>query len=465
MWETCTLPPGKQALPSRMLLSRKRPQEGDSGRYKARLVAGGHRQQHGVDYDETFASVASYRTLRMMFAVAAHEGLVLRQFDICTAFLHGELTEEVYLRPPRGLQHIAGGEHRVLKLRRALYGLKQASRAWAKRLEQELRALGFVQSDADPSLWILYGEGGARLAMFYVDDGMIAARTAKAADELVDRIAAIFPIRREHGDPQDMLGIEIQRDWGAGTIKIDQRRKALAIAVAAGVAGESRSLPMRPAVYGALRKALDADPRADKEMYQSVLGKLMHLAQCTRPDIALPVAALAAYGSDPTTSHMSALLDVTRYVGSTAGRGITFGGVQRPVTVWCDSNFAACMDTRRSTTGWVVTMYGGAVSWQSKKQATTATSTMEAEYQACGSVAREALSLTKGLGELAHMSSDFPLKGALEIRCDNQAALTLCKDKKEGQRMKHIDIVHHFVANRVSLILRHARCHVPNMTK
>ena len=62
------------------------------------------------------------------------------------------------------------------------------------------------------------------------------------------------------------------------------------------------------------------------------------------------------------------------------------------------ANFAACLDTRRSTTGWVVTMYGGAVSWQSKKQPTVATSTMEAEYQACGAVAREALSLTKGLG-------------------------------------------------------------------
>lgn len=95
-------------------------------------------------------------------------------------------------------------------------------------------------------------------------------------------------------------------------------------------------------------------------------------------------------------------------------------------------------------------MYGGAVSWSSKKQQTVAASTMEAEYQACGSVAREALSLLKQLKELAHLSSEFPIVGALSINCDNKAALALCNERKEGQRVKHIDITHHFARNRVA---------------
>ena len=95
-------------------------------------------------------------------------------------------------------------------------------------------------------------------------------------------------------------------------------------------------------------------------------------------------------------------------------------------------------------------MYGGAVSWSSKKQPTTAASTMEAEYQACGSVAREGLSLIKALDELAVLSSDFPLRGPLTVYCDNKAALTLCQDRKEGQRVKHIDIIHHFARDRVA---------------
>lgn len=97
VWSECDLPPGKQALPSRFVLERKR-----CGRYKARLVAGGHRQRHGLDFDETFAPVCSYRTLRIMLAVAAREDLELRQFDIKTAFLNGELQEEVYIRQPSG---------------------------------------------------------------------------------------------------------------------------------------------------------------------------------------------------------------------------------------------------------------------------------------------------------------------------------------------------------------------------
>jgi hypothetical protein len=408
VWSECQLPKGKQALPSRFVLERKR-----DGRYKARLVAGGHRQQYGLDYDETFAPVCSYRTMRMILATCAHEDLEMRQFDIRTAFLNGELDEEVYIRAPDGAAHLAGPQ-RVLRLHRALYGLKQAGRAWNKRLEAELRARSFVQSSADPSLWILHGEAGAVLAMFYVDDGLVAARTAAEADALVELVASMFAIRAL-GEPQDFLGIGITRDRVARTISIDQRDKAVALAAHVGVAGERRAVPMTPDTYAALRAAREGERVVRLEAYQSAVGSLLHLAQCTRPDIALAVGALAAYCSKPTQAHHDALADVVRYVGYTAERGITFGRSATPLGIWCDANFAACQDTRRSTTGWVVVMYGGAVSWSSKKQPTAAASTMDAEYQACGSVAREGLSLLKALDELALLSDDFPIAGPLTI--------------------------------------------------
>jgi hypothetical protein len=136
---------------------------------------GGTGSSMGLDSEDTFAPVCSYRTMRMILAVSAHENLVLRQFDVWTAFLNGELEEEVYVRPPPGAEHLSVGNKRVLRLRRALYGLKQASHAWKKRLEGELRAKGFEQSDADPALWVLRGEGGALLVMFYVDDGLVTS--------------------------------------------------------------------------------------------------------------------------------------------------------------------------------------------------------------------------------------------------------------------------------------------------
>jgi hypothetical protein len=131
------------------------------------------------------------------------------------------------------------------------------------------------------------------------------------------------------------------------------------------------------------------------------------------------------------------------YVGGTAGRGITYGRSVAPVQIYCDANFASCRDTRRSITGYAVGMYGGAVSWASKKQPTTAVSTMEAEYQACGAVARECLSLLKGLNKLACVCDDFPIDGPLIFCCDNQAALNLCKDRK--------DVTHHFARELIGL--------------
>jgi hypothetical protein len=183
---------------------------------------------------------------------------------------------------------------------------------------------------------------------------------------------------------------------------------------------------------------------------QRGIGSLLNLAQCMRSDIALPVGALAASSSAPTRAHFRAMLDVVRYVGGTSGRGITFGGSEQPLGVWCDANFAACHDTCRSTTGWVATMYGGAVSWSSKKQPTAAASTMDAEYQACGAATRQGLSLIKALGEMGLLSSDFPLKGPVVIASDNKAAISLSKDRKEGQRVKHIDIIHHFARDHVA---------------
>jgi hypothetical protein len=124
---------------------------------------------------------------------------------------------------------------------------------------------------------------------------------------------------------------------------------------------------MSPEVFGELRGPQAGEPMADKLQYQRVAGSLLHLAKCTRSDIALPVAALAAYSSAPSTQHCTVLLDIVRCVRGTASRGIAYGGKREPLGFWCDANFAACKDTRRSTTGWVVTMYGGAVSWSSKK--------------------------------------------------------------------------------------------------
>jgi hypothetical protein len=285
--------------------------------------------------------------------------------------------------------------------------------------------------------------------MFHVDDGLVAAKTVAEADALVDLVGSMFEIRKI-GEPEDFLGIHICRDHGSGTISVDQKDKAVALAAELGVSGECKVVPMSPEVFGELRGAQPWEPMADKLQYQRVVGSLLQLAQCTWPDIALPVAALAAYSSAPSTQHYAVLLDIVRYVGGTASWGSTFGGKRHPLGFWCDANFAACKGTQRSTTGWVVTMYGRAVPWSNKQQSTTAASTIDAEYQACGAAAQEGMSMRKALGEMALLPTDFLLSGPVTIRCDSKAALSLCKDCKEGQQVRHIDVIHHFAHDRVA---------------
>jgi hypothetical protein len=137
------------------------------------------------------------------------------------------------------------------------------------------------------------------------------------------------------------------------------------------------------------------------------------------------------------------MLNVIRYVGSMAERGITHGHSTVLVAIWCDANFAGCPDTWRSVSGWVVVCFGSAVSWESCKQPTTAVSTMDSEYQACGSVAREALSLRKLLCEFSVSCREIWPREASVVLCDSKVAVSLCSDRKETKRAKDTDIVHY----------------------
>jgi hypothetical protein len=160
-------------------------------------------------------------------------------------------------------------------------------------------AKGFEQSDADPALWILRGESGAVLVMFYVDDGLVVTKIAAEADALADLTGSMFEIWKL-GEPQDFLGVHICRDCRAGTITVDQEDKAKALAAEVGVSGECRMVPMSPEVYGKSRGAQPGEPMTNKLRYQRVVGSLLHLAQSTRPDIVLSVAAVAAYSLAPS---------------------------------------------------------------------------------------------------------------------------------------------------------------------
>ena len=126
VWELVKLPEGRKAIGCKWIFKTKIDGEGNIERYKARLVAQGFTQKFGVDYDQTFSPVVSFESIRSILAIAAKNGLKLHQMDVKTAFLNGELDEEIFLKQPEGFV-VKGYEDHVCKLKRSIYGLKQSA--------------------------------------------------------------------------------------------------------------------------------------------------------------------------------------------------------------------------------------------------------------------------------------------------------------------------------------------------
>lgn len=147
-WELCELPPGRQAIKGKWVLKYKPGYKDTPPRFKARFVACGYSQVYGIDYLETYAPVVKYHSLRVILAIAAAKDLNMKQLDIKTAFLNGDLDEEIYMIQPEGFI-TPGREKEVCHLRKSIYGLKQASRAWSIKFNEFLLFFGLTRSQAD----------------------------------------------------------------------------------------------------------------------------------------------------------------------------------------------------------------------------------------------------------------------------------------------------------------------------
>jgi hypothetical protein len=235
--------------------------------------------------------------------------------------------------------------------------------------------------------------------------------------------------------------MSIVRDRDNRTIKLAQERLTSDLLSKYGMLeAKALSTPLSPSI----KLTKEGEP-LDREIYgySQLIGSLMHLSVCTRPDIAQAVGALARYMAQPTAAHWQAGKGVLRYLSGTASYGIIFGGTRSGLEAYTDADYAGDIDTRRSTTGYVFILNGGAISWSSRLQQTVAASTTEAEYMAAASATKEGLWLRKLLSE---MQLDITI---IDIKADSQSAIKLLKNPVFSMRSKHIDIIYHFARERV----------------
>ena len=156
-WELVELPDGRKTVKNKWVFKHK-----SDGRYRARLVAKGFTQVFGIDYDETFSPVARYESIRALLALAAQEGWEIHTMDAISAFLNGDLDEEIYMEQPEGFK-VPDQEHKVCRLRKAIYGLKQASRVWNLAFHALLVETGFKRTYSDAGIYVYRQQRGGQI--------------------------------------------------------------------------------------------------------------------------------------------------------------------------------------------------------------------------------------------------------------------------------------------------------------
>lgn len=443
-WELVKRPENQRIVDNKWVYKVKAEQK--SIRYKARLVARGFTQEYGVNYFETFSPVVRFTSIRLILAMAAQRKMSMRQFDVKTAFLNGTLNEEVYMEQPMGFND---GTNRVCRLKKGLYGLKQASRCWNEKFTTFIKRFGFGQSISDACVFISRRNDALTILAIHVDDGLIVGENLNEINAVIKHLKEQFEIKEMNVDC--FLGIEIQQRED-GSIFIHQ-------------ATYTNKVLCRFDMRDCHGVATPADPNqtmnnyeesdASTYPYRELIGSLMYLAVGTRPDIAYAVGIASRFLEKPTVAHERAAKRILKYLKRTINFGILFSHSKiNELHGYSDADYAGCLTTRRSTSGYTFIFGGGTISWGSERQQSVSLSTAESEYMAASQCVKELVWLRKLFYEIlvgkisVETESDFILdKKVLKIILfmDNNSAIRLIKNPEYHKRTKHIDVRFHFI--------------------
>ncbi|GJZ47050.1 ribonuclease H-like domain-containing protein [Tanacetum coccineum] len=359
-WTLVPRPPDTNIVRCMWLFRHKYLADGTLSRYKERLVANGSTQLEGVDVDETFSLVVKPGTIRTVLSLAASRHWPIHQLDVKIDFLHGDLSETVYMHQPLGFRDSVHIDY-VCLLQRSLYGLKQTPRAWVQRFASYITRVGFSYSRCDSSLFIYRQGTDTAYLLLYVDDIVLTASFESLLQQIIRSLHQEFAMT-DLGPLNYFLGISVKHD--SSGLFLSQKKYAIEILDRAHM---DNCNPCRTPTDTESKLGSDGDPVSDPTLYRSLAGSLQYLT-FTQLDISYAVQQVCLYMHDPREPHFSALKRIARYVRGTLDYGLQlFSSSTTDLVAYSDVDWAGCPTTRRSTSGYCVFLGNNLLSWSSKR--------------------------------------------------------------------------------------------------
>uniref|UniRef100_A0A2N9EKF5 Integrase catalytic domain-containing protein n=1 Tax=Fagus sylvatica TaxID=28930 RepID=A0A2N9EKF5_FAGSY len=375
VWELVDLLSGRKTIGNKWVLKVKRKADGSIDRYKARLVAKGYTQRKGIDYEDTFSPVVRFASIHLILSIVAKQDLELFQMDVKTAFLNGELDEEIYMAQPAGFE-VQGHERKMIEEDHCVY---------LKRSKISILILSL-----------------------YVDDILLTRNDMDSIVTTKKWLSSTFEMK-DMGEANFVLGVKITRDRSKKLLSLSQGTYIKKILERFHM---HNSKPIDTPMEKGCTLSLDQCPKNDEEKnqmskvpYASAIGSLMYAMLCTRLDICFAISMVSLYQSNPGPAHWKGVKRILRYLHGTIDHALCYHGRDLRLIGYNDADWASDKDERKSTSGYAFILRGGAVSWCSKKQSCIALSTMESEYVACLAAIQEAIWLRRFLqclGVTAH---------------------------------------------------------------
>ena len=320
----------------------KRNFDGDVVRYKARLVVKDYSQKHGIDYDEVFSPVVRIKLICVLLDIDAQHCWLLHHLDVKSAFLNGDVQEELYFNQPDGFI-VEGKEGHVLKLNKALYGLKQAPRAWYFKLHNCLVSLGFKRSTYEQEIYLKFSDRIHLIIGVYEDDLLVTGEKDSDISKFKEQMKHYFEMNNL-GQLSSYLGSKVSQ---GGRITMSQRNYAKSILSFAKM--EECNLAQTP-LEARMKFSRQEGPLVDSTFFRSLIGSLRYLTH-TRPNVTYSVGFLSMFMERPTVEHLTTLKRVLRYLRGTIGYGLVYlkGQSKARLVGYSDSDFAGDKQDRKST--------------------------------------------------------------------------------------------------------------------